>query len=223
MDDERAAMRSVFGISILLGSTSALMAHEAGCRKMELLAIDDGNEYAAKLVKYYTRLGFETVRVVGENGKVGARVGGRVLVFFRACHGVRHAGREVSRKAHTFASDVALAVQEGPPIPPVRAGPIHGMGEAAHSRVHAPSGQLNVRRVCGGDENRIPCARMSCEPPNTCTNDSSSREDCGDMRRALGRGCIETQHTWLFECIERLSTSPPYLSIHPRKPIHNRA
>ena len=78
MDDERAAMRSVFGISILLGSTSALMAHEAGCRKMELLAIDDGNEYAAKLVKYYTRLGFETVRVVGENGKVGARVGGRV-------------------------------------------------------------------------------------------------------------------------------------------------
>ena len=66
-------MRSVFGISILLGSTSALMAHEAGCRKMELLAIDDGNEYAAKLVKYYTRLGFETVRVVGDNGKVGAR------------------------------------------------------------------------------------------------------------------------------------------------------
>lgn len=73
-DDERAAMRSLFGISILLGSTSALMAHEAGCTKMELLAIDDGNEYAAKLVKYYGRLGFETVRKVGDNG--GARITG---------------------------------------------------------------------------------------------------------------------------------------------------
>ena len=67
-DEERASMRSLFGISILLGCTSALMAHEAGCTKMELLAIDDGNEYAAKLVAYYRRLGFEIVRVVGDNG-----------------------------------------------------------------------------------------------------------------------------------------------------------
>ena len=65
-EDERRAMRSLFGISILLGTSSALMAHEAGCRKMELLAIDDGNEYAKKLVAYYGRLGFEKVRVVGE-------------------------------------------------------------------------------------------------------------------------------------------------------------
>jgi hypothetical protein len=67
-DTERATMRSVFGISILLGTTSALMARDAGCAKMELLAVDDGNEYAAKLVSYYSRLGFETVRVVGGNG-----------------------------------------------------------------------------------------------------------------------------------------------------------
>jgi hypothetical protein len=67
-DTERATMRSVFGISILLGTTSALMARDAGCGKMELLAIDDGNEYAAKLVSYYSRLGFETARVVGGNG-----------------------------------------------------------------------------------------------------------------------------------------------------------
>ena len=65
-NDADAAMRSVFGISILLGSTSALMAWEQGCFKMELLAIDDGNEYAAKLVKYYTRLGFKFVRKVGD-------------------------------------------------------------------------------------------------------------------------------------------------------------
>ena len=67
-DTERATMRSVFGMSILLGTTSALMARDAGCAKMELLAVDDGNEYAAKLVSYYSRLGFETVRVVGGNG-----------------------------------------------------------------------------------------------------------------------------------------------------------
>ena len=80
-------MRSLFGISILLGTSSALMAHEAGCRKMELLAIDDGNEYAKKLVAYYGRLGFEKVRVVGEGaatdlfdllvwGGVGTRMNG---------------------------------------------------------------------------------------------------------------------------------------------------
>jgi hypothetical protein len=63
---ERATMRSVFGISILLGTTSALMARDAGCAKMELLAVDDGNEYAAKLVKYYRRLGFVPIRVVGD-------------------------------------------------------------------------------------------------------------------------------------------------------------
>lgn len=65
---EKDTMRSTFGIAILLGTMSLLAASEMGCKKCELLAIDDGNEYAAKLVKYYSRLGFETVRVVGDNG-----------------------------------------------------------------------------------------------------------------------------------------------------------
>ena len=67
-DDEKATMRSTFGLSILLGATSGLMAHEAGCHKVELLSIDDGNEYAPKLVKYYGRLGFKAVKEVGDNG-----------------------------------------------------------------------------------------------------------------------------------------------------------
>ena len=67
-DDEKSTMRSTFGLSILLGATSGLMAHEAGCRKVELLSIDDGNEYAPKLVKYYGRLGFKAVKEVGDNG-----------------------------------------------------------------------------------------------------------------------------------------------------------
>lgn len=80
-------MRSVFGVSILLGATSALMAYEKNCHKMELLAIDDGNEYAAKLVKYYSRLGFKEIRKVGDGantdlfdllvwGGVGTRMNG---------------------------------------------------------------------------------------------------------------------------------------------------
>ena len=93
-DDERRKMRSVFGISILLGATSALMAHESGCEKVELLAIDDGNEYAQKLVNYYTRLGFEAVRVVGEGastdladmlvwGGAGTRMNGNLPELLR--------------------------------------------------------------------------------------------------------------------------------------------
>ena len=82
-----SSMRSVFGVSILLGATSALMAYEKNCHKMELLAIDDGNEYAAKLVKYYSRLGFKEIRKVGDGantdlfdllvwGGVGTRMNG---------------------------------------------------------------------------------------------------------------------------------------------------
>jgi len=67
-EDEKGTMRSTFGIAILLGTLSLLAASEAGCKKCELLAIDDGNEYAKKLVRYYSRLGFKVVRVVGENG-----------------------------------------------------------------------------------------------------------------------------------------------------------
>lgn len=104
-----------------------------------------------------------------------------------------------------MASDVVLAVEEAPPTPTVRAGGIHGTDRAVHSRGHALSSQLHVAEYAE-DENCITCARArSCEPPNACANDSSSREDCGDMRRALGRGRIDTQHTWLFEWTWRKS------------------
>jgi hypothetical protein len=96
---EKVTMRSTFGIAILLGTMSLLTAHEAGCKKCELLAIDDGNEYAAKLVRYYSRLGFEVVRVVGENGLrdmpdllvwggVGTRMDGDVDTLLKKWGGV---------------------------------------------------------------------------------------------------------------------------------------
>ena len=43
-----------------------------------------------------------------------------------------------------FAPVVALAVEEGPPIPAARLGPIHVMGRAVHSRVHTLSGHIKA-------------------------------------------------------------------------------
>jgi len=65
-EEEKKMLKSTFGVSILLGCESLRLGRDAGCTKAELLSIDDGNEYAPKLVKYYERLGFEIIRKVGE-------------------------------------------------------------------------------------------------------------------------------------------------------------
>ena len=97
-------MRSTFGIAILLGTMSLLEASEAGCKKCELLAIDLlGNVHAEKLVRYYGRLGFKTVRVVGDNGLmdlpdllvwggVGTRMNGDVDALLEKWGAVREHG-----------------------------------------------------------------------------------------------------------------------------------
>ena len=91
----------------------------------------------------------------------------------------------------TLAHAVAVAAQEGPPIPPVKAGPSHGLSRAVRSRAHALSGRL-LHPVGTVDGNRVACARARArEPPNARSNASSSREDHGDMRRMLGRARIE--------------------------------
>ena len=66
---ERENLKSVFGVSILLGCESLRLGKEFGCTKAELLSIDDGNEYATKLVRYYERLGFTRIRKVGDGLK----------------------------------------------------------------------------------------------------------------------------------------------------------
>ena len=47
---------------------------------------------------------------------------------------------------HTCERHDALAVQEGPPSPAVRPGPIHGMGRAVRYRAHALTGQASAKR-----------------------------------------------------------------------------
>ena len=103
---------------------------------------------------------------------------------------------------HTMARFVALAILEHPPSPPVRAGPIHVMGRAVHSRVHTLSGQPRVRHCpdCAVDGSRVPCAcARTREQPNARENNSLSCDDHGDMRRGLGCARIEAWFTWLFE------------------------
>ena len=65
-EEERKMLKSTFGVSILLGCESLRLGRDAGCTKAELLSIDDGNEYAPKLVKYYERIGFKIIRKVGD-------------------------------------------------------------------------------------------------------------------------------------------------------------
>ena len=96
----------------------------------------------------------------------------------------------------TLARTVALAARAGPPNPPVRAGPIHGMGRARTFSSAHPFGSVVASRV-RRDGKRIACARtIAREPPNTCANGSSCHEDHEDMGSMLGGAQIETQHSW---------------------------
>jgi hypothetical protein len=64
----RARAQTAFGLALLLGTVAFTHARALGCSRAELLAIDDGNAYAERLVRYYARLGFTPVREVGSNG-----------------------------------------------------------------------------------------------------------------------------------------------------------
>ena len=64
----RARAQTAFGLALLLGAVAFVHGAALGCTRAELLAINDSNEYAARLVKYYSRLGFVPIREVGDNG-----------------------------------------------------------------------------------------------------------------------------------------------------------
>jgi hypothetical protein len=60
--------RSIFGIGVLLGAVMVRHGIDMGCCKGELLAINDGDVYHTKLVRYYSRLGWRVVyEVRGES------------------------------------------------------------------------------------------------------------------------------------------------------------
>ncbi|KAL1557888.1 hypothetical protein AAHA92_08422 [Salvia divinorum] len=53
--------KSIFGIGLFLGAMAIRFGFDCGCAKAELLAINDTLLYHSKLVRFYTRLGFEQV------------------------------------------------------------------------------------------------------------------------------------------------------------------
>ncbi|KAL3638501.1 hypothetical protein CASFOL_017872 [Castilleja foliolosa] len=53
--------KSIFGIGLFIGAVAIRHGYERGCKKAELLAINDTDLYHSKLVRFYKRLGFETV------------------------------------------------------------------------------------------------------------------------------------------------------------------
>ncbi|KAK1414558.1 hypothetical protein QVD17_30304 [Tagetes erecta] len=53
--------RSVFGIGLFIGAVMIRYGYDCGCKTAQLLAINDSDIYHDKLVKFYRRIGFETV------------------------------------------------------------------------------------------------------------------------------------------------------------------
>lgn len=54
----------VLGLGLLVGGATFAYGWEQGCRKAEILAINDDDMWHERLVKYYRRFGFVPVRVV---------------------------------------------------------------------------------------------------------------------------------------------------------------
>lgn len=59
----------VLGLGLLVGGATFAFGYEAGCTKAEILAINDDDAWHERLVKYYSRFGFEPVTVV-EGGRL---------------------------------------------------------------------------------------------------------------------------------------------------------
>lgn len=56
--------KSIFGLGLFIGAVAVRHGFDCGCRKAELLAINDTDLYHSKLVRFYTRIGFQTVHEV---------------------------------------------------------------------------------------------------------------------------------------------------------------
>ncbi|PKA53638.1 hypothetical protein AXF42_Ash009134 [Apostasia shenzhenica] len=65
MSRETLAMdRSIFGLGLFVGAAAVRHGFDRGCRRAELLAIDDSPLFHSRLVRFYTRMGFRAVREV---------------------------------------------------------------------------------------------------------------------------------------------------------------
>uniref|UniRef100_A0A061RJP7 Uncharacterized protein n=1 Tax=Tetraselmis sp. GSL018 TaxID=582737 RepID=A0A061RJP7_9CHLO len=56
------------GLGLLLGGATFAYGFESGCRKAEILAINDDDDWAKRLVRYYRYFGFQERYTVGGRG-----------------------------------------------------------------------------------------------------------------------------------------------------------
>lgn len=56
--------KSIFGIGLFIGAVAIRYGYDCGCKKAELLAINDSDLYHSKLVRFYSRIGFKAVHEV---------------------------------------------------------------------------------------------------------------------------------------------------------------
>uniref|UniRef100_A0A7S3QND3 Uncharacterized protein n=1 Tax=Dunaliella tertiolecta TaxID=3047 RepID=A0A7S3QND3_DUNTE len=57
----------VLGLGLLVGGATFSYGYSCGCKKAEILAINDDDAWHARLVKYYSYFGFKPVAIVGGN------------------------------------------------------------------------------------------------------------------------------------------------------------
>eukprot|EP00878_Enallax_costatus_P035256 GHUV01039270.1.p1 GENE.GHUV01039270.1~~GHUV01039270.1.p1 ORF type:complete len:135 (+),score=24.16 GHUV01039270.1:503-907(+) len=60
--------RNPLGLGLLLGGAVFSYGRHCGCKKAEILAINDDDEWHERLVRYYSYFGFKPVHKVGGQG-----------------------------------------------------------------------------------------------------------------------------------------------------------
>eukprot|EP00978_Attheya_sp_CCMP212_P031458 scaffold119023_cov52-Attheya_sp.AAC.3 len=58
---------TTFGVGLLLGYLCLLLGQENNCQEAEFLAIDDEEYQHKRLVRYYSRAGFNIIKYVGDD------------------------------------------------------------------------------------------------------------------------------------------------------------
>eukprot|EP00268_Persea_americana_P030233 TRINITY_DN29276_c0_g1_i1.p1 TRINITY_DN29276_c0_g1~~TRINITY_DN29276_c0_g1_i1.p1 ORF type:complete len:224 (+),score=43.31 TRINITY_DN29276_c0_g1_i1:122-793(+) len=76
--------KSIFGLGLFVGAVAVRHGFDCGCRKAELLAINDSDLYHSKLVRFYTRMGFKSVHEVN-----GSSIGDLALMLVWGGKGTR--------------------------------------------------------------------------------------------------------------------------------------
>ena len=111
------------------------------------------------------------------------------------------AGMGMRFGGQTCARTAALAVQESPPSPAARPGPIHGMGRAVRCQAHALAGPASAKRNAD-DEHSSTIARTFVGRPAQANEAESARETDHDGMRIMRQINRKVKRAHLFCLME---------------------